>query len=303
MIRIKVLLAGSILVLSTGCFRSPAPGVSDDSNVVAQEKPKPSVSPSPTPKPSVSPSPTPTDPTSAVWQAVPCGPTNNIVPYMDLRWSNQSDCKPYSINLSPSRKVARFEIHAGDNRWNGGDDGSSVNRDELMLTNNDFKPGQEIWGAYSFMLEAGPALDSRWFIVGQMHAADGGGSPPLSFDLSTTDQLRVMTLYDQSVGNEQRAAIQLTRGLWYQIVFRAIFQGKTYTGDALLEVWVNGKKVYGSASGLRMGKTASTYNYWKIGVYRREALSTQSVRYANMELKTGPGALQSRIASPLPIQY
>lgn len=260
--------------------------------------PKPTATPTATPQSPATPTPTPS---TTGWGAVPCGPTSNIVAYVNDTWSNNSDCQPYSIQLSPSKRVVRFEIRQGDNRWNGEDNDSPVNRDELRLESFRPKPGTEIWMSYSMMIEPGELTDSRWTILGQMHA--GSGSPPLNFDLAPgSSTIRIMTLTDGQSGMLQRASFPIVRGQWSHIVFRARFLGQGYAGPALLEVWVNGKAVF-SDTNIAMGMSFSDHNYWKLGVYRRESATTLKVQYANSEYKTGPDALRSRIAAPALISY
>jgi hypothetical protein len=235
-----------------------------------------------------------------VWSEVPCGPENNFVQYMGVRWANNSNCAPYSIGMSPSKSVLRFEVRDGDKRWNGADDGSAVERDELRLEDFRPKPGTEIWMAYSLFIEEGQNTDSRWTILGQMHA--GSGSPPLNFDLSSTNTIRIMTYSDRDSGMQKRAEFPVKRGQWYSIVFRAKFIGQGYDGPGILEVWVNGEKMYGNTN-LYMGMPFSDHNYWKIGVYRRESKIPLAVRFANVEWATGANALSNRITNPQPVNH
>lgn len=222
------------------------------------------------------------------WSTPPC---SDLTVGGQVYSMSSSPCKPYSVQLSPSRKVIRFELHPGDRR---SQDPVESERNELT-SRATFAPGRDLWNSFSFLLEPGdPTLDGKSNNLGQWHAGFSA-SPPLSINLYRNNQIHIITQND--TGMQIRKVMPIERGRWYHLVIHVRFNTQS---AARLEVWLDGVKQV-DLSNVVIGYAQSTGNYWKFGIYRKSQTAVQSQRFANME--AGDVDLSHRVGHPLEILY
>jgi hypothetical protein len=168
------------------------------------------------------------------------------------------------------------------------DSGLDKNRSEIAgpLHAN----GSTIHLTYDWTIEPGAANDATWLCAGQLRQAlNDSWSPPFSIDLSGEK----MTVDVDVAGNNANA------WSYYKSIYtdsQNIVRGHAYHMD----ITVKFDMVSGFATIVRDGVTIANYQgplgysamgsgvYWKEGIYRHEAASTQVMDYSHLTITTSP---------------
>lgn len=210
-----------------------------------------------------------------------------VVESASRQWSIQR-----AANLTAD--LFRFEVRAGDQWAEDRESGENKERAELDGYKTRWDDKMPVWGAYSFLIEPGPAYHSDWTAIGQMH-----GSKVRPFHIHFTND--VLTIYSEQPGNSgaiisARYTGKLARTVWHHVVFHLV-QSSSNAGR--LEFWLDGKKIVDFTGAIG---AAGNQAYWKFGVYRGYGpIATPfAIQYANMEV--GTRDLAMRVNSPLPIK-
>lgn len=227
-------------------------------------------------------------------------------PTVDLVWMGRNfsfftaENRSYAIT-AVADNILRFETRAGDHAWTN-DESNNYCRSEVSNTER-YSKTAVYWWSFSFLVEAGAAMNYPHCMVGQLHGADVTGFPrqPITAMVLAQDRVRFRTQYStdpQSAGTATHHVPSndtLSRDVWSNVVI----EEKQGTGDGYINVWRDGTQVV-NATGINLGyvNDAQGPNF-QCGQYRTNDGSTLSVRVANFEF--GTTDLSARIASPLSI--
>jgi hypothetical protein len=196
--------------------------------------------------------------------------------------------------VNASSDLIRFEVRQGDQWEEDTASGENKERSEFDGYKKRWDDGTEVWGAYSFNIEPGPAYRSDWTAIGQMH-----GSKTRSFHVHFKNE--TMTIYSEYRPDRGAAVATprysgtLARDVWHHVVFRL---RQNAAGNGKLDFWLDGNKLVDFT-----GPVGASGNqaYWKYGIYRGYGpiAAPFAIKYANMEV--GTTDLSARITQPLAV--
>lgn len=208
----------------------------------------------------------------------------------------QSVSAPHSIQVLPyNQGVIRFEVREGER---AGFDTVSVDRCEVLASQNELIKGVDHWYGISFYVEDGMPINTDFASIFQIHG--GVASPVFSIDISN-DVLKVIygssNSISQGSGNRVPFTINICP-LERQSIYHAIVKVKVVdpsTGMGFLGVWVNGVEVINEPTYIGY----DGFNpYAKLGLYRATSRHNQSVVYSNFSFSGE--SMQDKISNPDP---
>jgi hypothetical protein len=215
-------------------------------------------------------------------------------------------------------KAGKFTILGGDQgvarNWfaNGTStpvgDSSTAERCEVLLSSSNIPEGEERW--YHWWTrwndgEFGPVPRGTWQIFMQVHH-EGGGSPPVAFDVVTDGRLHdgttcageciVLDLLDYSAlepnGDfkvKRFRIAPLTRNTWHRFLVRVRWSSNDTLGR--VEVWHNSASAPNPAMPPTLAVTNRTLranpHHLKQGLYRRDGASDATVYHDAMTVWKG----------------
>lgn len=213
--------------------------------------------------------------------------TSNQVVVGGANYWVQDAARTWSFtNPSGDNSSLRFEVQAGD-KWSG-DGTSSVERSEIAGATT-YAQGTNLHVAYNFAMEPGATNDASWMVVGQFHHTNltGSWSPPFEIGL-VGDRMTIQVDEAGTAANSWSA---------YKTIYtdtQNIVRGHNYA----IQIDADFDPTNGHLTVVRDGVTLVNYNgplgwsdmgsvYWKEGIYRSAAASTQAADYGNLSITTG----------------
>ena len=172
--------------------------------------------------------------------------------------------------------AARFEVRHGDSPGGGlgGGERSEISQDSASWQATE---GDE-WYVHERLRLSEDFEPERWTIITQFHA--GSGSPPLSLQVSRKGALILRSSgkageVNVAAGKGDRVLVPADdflamRGQWFEVDLHVRWSNRPGVGGT--EVYVNGKLV---APWRDQRTMASSRIYWKAGIYRAPADTTQ----------------------------
>lgn len=237
-------------------------------------------------------------------------------------WVAHNCNQPHACQLSADGGILRMELRVHDH-WEGDvEKKAGVERTMIQAVPNIGSPisaalplATDIWRAFSFLLEPGPAITATgpgydWLILADIHsnyAASHATAVPIQFELSPGDYFTVRThgtvlhmTPPDSGGLVYRSPGSIARGRWHDVVMRVNMDPRNITGRGGADVFLDGQQVLAYTGPLGFDNDLP---YHQFQIYRPDpgtaasGNETIAIQFANSESLTW-SSLAPRAARP-----
>ena len=237
-------------------------------------------------------------------------------------WTAHNAGAHYSCGIAGAPDAAsevRLELHAGDQWPDDVATSAPVERSlvQAMLdtgsnTSQALPMRQEVWWAFSFLVEPGPPLSSlgasyAWLIFADIHsdyAASFAHAIPIQLELGLDDALMI-AVHATTVDPDGRAHYvfhgePMTRGAWRDLVLRLCMDPDNTSGRGAADVWLDGRQIlaYRGAIGFTGDLPYPQYQIYRGNpAPRLIAHEALAIRYSNHQISTTK-SLRERVFRP-----